>query len=219
MLLAVAVVALASCGGDGPPTDVIAAGQVDVGHVQLPPGWDSVSDGEVTPVTDSAGGESAAPTTADTIPLEKKDPQSAFFEATGKFSQCLTDNGVKFIGGPDASNPSSPTNDPNYLKALGTCAAQSNIVQAMNDAQAAQAAQTSEEIEKSNKGYLAWRECMIGRGWEIPEPTPDSEGRLFSMTGGGGGAQIKPPPGKDILSSSDTSDCANEAAEKTGAGG
>jgi hypothetical protein len=224
VLAAAALAALAACGGDRPPTEVIAAGQVDVRHVQLPPGWDSVSDGvdETDPGDAGTAGSASASgqATADTIPLEKEDPSSAFFTATGKFMQCLTDNGVEFIGAPDQSNPSSPTNDPNYLKALGTCAAQSNIVQAMNDAQAAQAEQTPEEIQKSNEGFLVWRDCMIGKGWEIPEPTPDSEGRLFSMTGGGGGGmQITPPPGKDLLTSSDTRDCASESAETTGAGG
>lgn len=221
------VVGLGACGGQGTTTEVIAAGQVDVHDVQIPAGWKSAAQGAARPDSGpSSSGASAAaggPTTTastDTIPLAKEDPSSAFFTATGKFSQCLKDNGVKFIGAPDASNPSSPSNDPNYLKTLTTCAAQSNIVQAMKDNQAAQAAQTPEQIQKSNEGFLIWRDCMIAKGWDIAKPVPDKEGRLFNVGGSGGsGLQIKPPPGKDILTSTDTGDCASEAQKKTGAGG
>ena len=48
---------------------------------------------------------------------------------------------------------------------------------------------------------------MIGRGWKIAEPVPDEKGRLFSF-GASTGNQIEAPPGKDILSSSDTQECA-----------
>jgi hypothetical protein len=211
--LALAVAGLAACSGSGGgETRVIAAGQVDVRDVQPPPGWKATAGGGARP--DPGASET-------TIPLAKEDSSSAFLNATQKFQQCLTNNGVKFVGAPDASNPSSPANDPNYVKSLSTCAAQSNIVQAMKDQQAAQATQTPEQIQKSNEGYLAWRDCMIAKGWDIPKPTPDGQGRLFSMSGGGGGggAQIKAPPGKDLLTSTDTRDCAAEASKKTGAGG
>ena len=219
--------ALSACGGQGTKTEVIAAGQVDVQDVQIPAGWKSAASGAARSDSGAtasgvsgAGGASTTSASTDTIPLAKEDPSSAFFTATGKFSQCLKDNGVKFIGAPDASNPASPVNDPNYLKTLTTCAAQSNIVQAMKDNQAAQAAQTSEQIQKSNEGFLVWRDCMIGKGWDIAKPTPDKEGRLFNVGGSGGsGLQIKAPPGKDILSSTDTSVCASEAQKQTGAGG
>ena len=42
------------------------------------------------------------------------------------------------------------------------------------------------QIKVQNKGYLTWRDCMIGRGWGIPEPKPDSKGRLFSFSTSGG---------------------------------
>ena len=81
---------------------------------------------------------------------------------------------------------------------------------------------TPAQIKLQNKGYLEWRKCMIGRGWGIPEPKPDSKGRLFSFStsgGGGGGASaataFTPPPGEDIVTSSDVQECASEAA-KTG---
>lgn len=203
--------ALPGCGGGGGDDDprVLAAGQVDVA-VKLPPGYKMVN-GTVVPPSDGAGGGGAGNTASvtTTIPLDQdQDPTTALFDALATFRSCLDGLGVKFIGGPDASNPDSPTNDPDYLKALGTCAARSNIVQALQSAQSANDNLTPEEIKQRNKAYLKWRTCMIGRGWKIAEPVPDEKGRLFSF-GSGGGAQIEAPPGKDILSSNDTSECAD----------
>ena len=126
---------------------------------------------------------------------------------------------MKFIGVPNASNPNSPANDPDYMKALSTCAAKSNIVQALKDQQTAQDNLTPAQIKVQNKGYLQWRDCMIGRGWGIPEPKPDSKGRLFSFGGGGGGGGapgggFTAPPGQDITSSPDVSACASQAQKK-----
>jgi hypothetical protein len=203
--------------------NVISAGQVDL---QLPPGWKVTKDGKgaIRPAGDAAGvsgtgaaGASGA-VTGDTIPLAKEDPTTKFFKAINVFQSCLKDAGVKFIGAPDKSNPNSPTNDPAYLKSLSTCAAQSNIVQALKDQQAAQDNLTPDQIKQQNKGYLAWRDCMIGRGWGIPEPKPDSKGRLFSFGGGGGSGgsapAFTPPAGQDLLSSPDLQACATEAQKK-----
>jgi hypothetical protein len=223
LVLALGVVA---CGDETQQrADVISAGQVDI---KLPPGWKVTAQGVERPAPagpaagggSSAAGAAADTATGETVPLAKEDPTTAFFSATSKFQACLKNSGTKFIGAPDAKNPSSPANDPNYVKALSTCAAHSNIVQALKDQSAAQAAQTPEQIQKSNEGFLAWRDCMIAKGWDIPKPTPDSQGRLFNLGGGGGaGVQIKAPPGKDLMTSSDTRDCATEAQTKTGAGG
>jgi hypothetical protein len=209
-------------------TDIIRAGQVDI---QLPPGWTVTRHGLSAPATTApaavvtAGGAQAAgaPTTAptgSTIPLAKEDPTTAFFQATSDFSSCLKGLGVKFIGAPDPKNPNSPANDPGYLKNLTTCAAQSHIVQALKDFQTAQNNQTPDQIKQSNAGYLKWRDCMVGRGWQIPQPKPDAQGRLFSISGsGGGGPQLTPPPGQDIFNSSDIRECAAQAQQQTGAGG
>ncbi len=127
---------------------------------------------------------------------------------------------MKFIGVPDASHPNSPANNPDYIKALSTCAAKSNIVQALKDQQAAQDALTPAQIQTQNKAYLKWRDCMIGRGWGIPKPKPDAKGRLFSFGAGGGGSvpNFTPPPGQDLLSSSDLSQCAAQSQSATGSG-
>ena len=117
------------------------------------------------------------------MPLAKQSSLTQFFTAISTFQSCLQGLGVTFIGIPDASNPNSPANDPTYIKNLTTCAAQSNILNALKAASTAQDNLTPAQIALENRAYLKWRTCMIGRGWGIPTPTPDSKGRLFSFGG------------------------------------
>jgi hypothetical protein len=222
----------AGCGSSAKQSSgpqVISAGQIDI---QLPDGWKVTKDGKgaIRPVTDpatagsptagasGASGASGATgdTTSDTIPLATEDPTTALFKAVRTFQSCLSGLGVKFIGAPNQSDANSPTNDPNYIKSLTTCAAKSNILAALKNQQSYSDSLTPAQIEQQNKGYLVWRDCMIGRGWGIPEPQPDEKGRLFSFSGAqnGQGPNFKPPPGQDILSSSDVSECASEAQQK-----
>jgi hypothetical protein len=204
--------------------NIISAGQADI---QLPPGWTVTKDGKgaIRPASDSASAGSATgangatgSATGNTIPLAKEDPTTKFFGAINVFQSCLKATGVKFIGAPDKSNPNSPSNDPNYIEGLSTCAAKSNIVQALKDQQTAQDNLTPAQIKTQNQGYLAWRDCMIGRGWGIPEPKPDSKGRLFSFGGGSGTSApaFTPPPGQNILTTNDTQECATETQKKFG---
>jgi hypothetical protein len=159
--------------------------------------------------------------TGDAVPLAKEDPTTKFFKALTVFQTCLKGLGVKFIGVPSASDPNSPANNPDYIKALSTCAAKSNIVQALKDQQAAQDNLTPAQIELQNKAYLVWRDCMIGRGWGIPEPKPDAKGRLFSFGTGGNAPtpNFQPPAGQDLLSSKDLTNCASEAQRQATSGG
>ena len=101
---------LVACATSSPrATGVISAGQVDI---QLPPGWKVTSQGvqrpalaDTTPsnaTVPSRGPVSSGGPETTAIPLAKEDPMTAFFAATTKFSQCLKNNGVKFIGVPDA---------------------------------------------------------------------------------------------------------------------
>ena len=214
--VALAVLALApACGSHSKTTDIVEAGQLDI---KLPPGW-KVENGKAVrqagseaAAKSSSSGASGASGSSDTIPLAQDDPQTKFFKATGQFQNCLKANGTKFIGAPDQSKPDSPANNPDYIKSLTTCAAQSKIVQALQEMQAAQDKLTPEQIQEQNKQYLKWRTCMIGKGWDIAQPTPDAKGRLFSFGGGSNAAsQIKPPPGKDLFSSGDIQDCASQA--------
>jgi hypothetical protein len=235
-LFAAFALLLSACGGsDTTDPRVLPAGQVDI---KLPPGFKVVNNKVIAPrdtsantsatttPTSSATGTGApganvsvTPTTAkSSIPLSNKNSSTSdLLGAMGKFQTCLKDTGVKFIGAPDAKNPSSPTNDPNYIKGLSTCAARSNIVQALKAQQSSENNLTPAEIKTRNKGFLKWRSCMISRGWKISVPTPDSQGRLFSFGGGGGnGPKITAPAGKDILNSSDTQQCASVAQKATG---
>ncbi len=229
-----AVMLLAGCGGGSSDPRVIDAGQVDI---QLPQGYKVVQDKIVAPPTSkpapttapaATGAAGSVPPgavpptgattpTASTIPLDNKtDPTTDLFAAFGKFRSCLDQLGVKFLGAPDASNPNSPTNDPTYLKNLSTCAARSNIVQALQASTAANDNLTAAQIEQRNKGYLKWRTCMINRGWKIPTPTPDAQGRLFSFgTTGASSVQLQPPAGKDLFSSDDIQQCATKVQKST----
>jgi hypothetical protein len=222
--LVVLVLGVSGCGGSSKPSssNVISAGQVDI---QLPPGWKVTKNGAVRPPSSAAVANSPASPGATTasggaVPLAKEDPTTKFFTALNVFSTCLRGLGVKFIGIPDSSKPNSPANNPDYIKALSTCAAKSNIVQALKDQQTAQDNLTPAQVELQNKGYLKWRDCMIARGWGIPKPKPDAKGRLFSFGAGGGGSvpNFTPPPGQDILSSSDVTQCATEAQRNVGTG-
>ena len=211
----VAALGAAACGSSASSDpQVLHAGQVDI---RLPDGWKVSEHGAVRPggSAPSASGKTAtgqASGSNDTVPLAKVDPTTSFFQATAKFRDCLKELGTSFIGAPDASNPSSPSNDPAYIKDLSTCAAKSGIVQALQDMQKSQDAMTPAQVEKQNKQYLKWRTCMIGRGWKIGQPTPDAKGRLFSF-GGGKTPDITPPAGKSILGDKDMQTCAEKAAK------
>jgi hypothetical protein len=216
-------VAACSSGSANDPT-VIKAGQL---NIKLPAGYQFVHGKIVTPAASgSANGGIGAATpgtgnatattagTGTTIPVTGggQDSTTALFAALGKFRGCLDTLGVKFVGAPDQTNPNSPTNDPGYIKGLTTCAARSNIVQALQTAQSANDSLTPAQIKVRNKQYLKWRTCMINRGWGIPEPTPDSQGRLFSFSSSGSNTQLVPPPGKSALDSVDITQCAAKSA-------
>ena len=191
----VVAMAAASCG----TSSTSPSGPAVIASGQLPPS---------AVLTGGTGGADGAGSTGTTIPLAKQDPTTALFTSIGVFQSCLKGLGVTFAGAPSASNPNSPTNSPSYIKSLTTCAAQSNIVQALKAEQTAQDDLTPKQVANENKIYLKWRICMIGRGWGVPVPKPDAKGALFSFgTTGGGGPQLTPPPGQSLLSSPDVQAC------------
>ena len=189
--------ALATGCGSSPNTQS-ASGSAVIASGQLPP--------HAVLVGGQKGANGAA--TGTTIPLAKQDPTTALFTAIGVFQSCLKGLGVTFAGAPNPNNPNSPTNNPSYLKSLTTCAAQSNIIQALKSEQTAQDNLTPKQVAAENKIYLKWRKCMISRGRGVPEPKPDAKGALFSFgSGGSGGPSMTPPPGQSILSSPDIEAC------------
>lgn len=196
VLLAVGALA-AGCGGGAAGTvTYLAAGQVP--RADLP----------------HLGADRQVISSADTIPLAKENTTTALFASIGEFQSCLKVKGVTFIGAPTQGDPSSPTNNPSYVKALATCAAESKILQALTAEQTAQEDLTPAQVKKENQLYLKWRTCMIARGWGIPEPKPNTKGLLFSFGASSGVPQFKPPPGQSLLSSSDLQDCAAKAEEE-----
>jgi hypothetical protein len=224
---------LASCGGggsDGEPR-VLEAGQVDA---ELPAGYQveaakiakprearvETSDTETAAANASASpsvpgqGDAGSPTTATTaVPIKKSGNATAdLLDASRKFGACLRDEHVEWIGRPDPTNPQSPTNDPDYIEALTTCAARSNIIQALQAAEAEQDSLTPKQIKQQNEGYLFWRECMVKRGWKIEKPTPDSKGRLFAFNENTNPPE--PPPGKNFFNSKDQDECAAKAVRQ-----
>ena len=175
-----------------------------------------ISTGQLPPSQVAALGTKGKPgdATAATIPLAKQDPTTALFTAVGVFQSCLSGLGVTFIGAPNPADPSSPANNPSYIKNLVTCATKSDIIQALKAEQSAQDNLTPSQVESENKAYLRWRTCMIGRGWQIPKPTPNAKGLLFSFGGTSGGSSgFVPPPGQSLFSSSDLQQCATLAQE------
>jgi hypothetical protein len=231
-LVAVASVALfaAACGGgsDSDPR-VLEAGQVDI---KLPAGYKvegqriieprdvstapaptaAAASTDGTPQNAAPGNQTTPTTAAGAVPIKKSgNATQDLLKSFGKFRDCLNDLKVKFIGAPDPNNPQSPTNDPDYLESLSTCAARSNIVQALTAAQAEQDTLSPKEIKQRNESYLKWRDCMIERGWNIPKPTPDEKGRLFAFGTNSSGPQIEPPPGKDLFNSKDIAKCSTTA--------
>jgi hypothetical protein len=172
-----------------------------------------VASGQLPPsAIPSVSGKSGHGLTATTVPLAAANPTTSLFTALGIFQACLSGLGTPFMGVPSAGSPNSPADNPSYIKNLQTCAAKSNILQALKTEQSAQDNLTLAQVKKENQDYLRWRTCMIGRGWGIPAPTPNSKGLLFSFGGSSGGSSgFKPPPGQNILSSSDLQACAAKA--------
>jgi hypothetical protein len=201
--LTLAAVAMAGCGATPSATPTtLTAGQIPKSEVP-----------------DIGHGAQAAAGVSDTIPLAKQNPTTALFSAIGVFQSCLQGLGVTFVGVPNPKNPNSPANNPQYIKDLVTCAAKSNILNALKAAQSAQNNLTLKQIQKENKQYLAWRKCMIARGWGIPKPTPNAKGLLFSFGGTGGSTpNFKPPPGQSLFNSPDLQACANQVAATSGGG-
>jgi len=118
----------------------------------------------------------------DAIPLDQSsDPVSELFTAFDDFQSCMERVGREFIGIPDPEVPE--TVDPEYIADLQTCAAESGILEAQSNLEAASAERTLEEIEQWNVAILFFADCLRGRGWEVTEPVQDEFGSL--QLGGG----------------------------------
>jgi len=199
------LVLVGACGGGGSEeagTVLRTQGEIAVDDSAVATDPPSSDDGTNEEQTDGA--------TTTTLPQEELTAGEEFFLAVEEFSSCLDADGFTFIGVPDAAlGADDPVNQPAYLEALGACAARSQILEKIQAADAERAELSPAEIEESNRTYLIFRDCMVGRGWKIPEPTPDETGLLFA--GYQAAASWQPPPGEAIADSDDVDECAEQA--------
>ncbi|MEL0000013.1 MAG: hypothetical protein VW623_07875, partial [Acidimicrobiaceae bacterium] len=100
------------------------------------------------------------------------------------------------------------------IDALVACAARSQIQERLAEADAATADLTAEEVENQNRQFIAFRDCMVGRGWGIPEPVPNEQGLLFG--GFASTASWVAPPGESLTTSDDLGECQSEAGASAG---
>ncbi|MEM8706350.1 MAG: hypothetical protein AAGE98_07830 [Actinomycetota bacterium] len=228
LITALALLATACGGGDGDD----ASGEVTLrsaGDVQVDES-DLASTTTTTEAVAAAGGageaEDVESTTDDaepaetttTLPQEELSEGEALFQAIGVFQSCLDADGFEFIGipGQASTDPDAPVNQQPYIDALIACAARSQIQERLADADAAQQDLSPEEVEEQNRQYLEFRDCMIGRGWDIPDPVPNEVGLLFP--GFGAAAAWSGPPGEDIATTDDVGECTAQADIQLGDG-
>jgi hypothetical protein len=137
-------------------------------------------DGPATTTTSTTTTTTAEPV-KETIPLaeEKVPPGIQMMDALEEFNGCLDEEGVEFIGRPDATlGEGALVNQPAYIKALTLCAARSGIINAMQEFQTSRAGRTPEKIREDNEQFIALTGCLRSRGWTVSDPMPNADGSL-----------------------------------------
>ena len=110
---------------------------------------------------------------------EKVPPGIQMMDALEEFNGCLADEGVEFIGPPNADlGPGDPVNQPAYIEALTLCAGRSGIVTAMQEFQTSRVGRSPEKIREDNEQFIALTECLRRQGWTLSDPMPDADGSL-----------------------------------------
>lgn len=138
-------------------------------------------DDEDGPATTTTSTTTTAEPVKETIPLaeEKVPPGIQMMDALEEFNGCLDEEGVEFIGRPDATlGEGALVNQPAYIKALTLCAARSGIISAMQEFQTSRAGRTPEKIREDNEQFIALTGCLRSRGWTVSDPMPDADGSL-----------------------------------------
>jgi hypothetical protein len=221
----------AACGGGGDG----ATGTADVQGDQVVIDPDAVADArESLEETDEAeeltideadpdaladGGDEDGDATADegediAVAEAEEDELDGLLNSLTQFNTCLADDGFEFIGAPGFGDGGPEDFDDAYLAALGACAAESDILAASEGFASAQADLTPEEIEQNNLGLPAFRDCMIGLGWEVGELVPDERGAL-TFAGDDGDFGLTPPDGGGLadFDTGDIDQCRTEAEQ------
>lgn len=138
-------------------------------------------DYEDGPGTTTTSTTTTAEPVKETIPLaeEKVPPGIQMMDALEEFNGCLDEEGVEFIGRPDATlGEGALVNQPAYIKALTLCAARSGIISAMQEFQTSRAGRTPEKIREDNEQFIALTGCLRSRGWTVSDPMPNADGSL-----------------------------------------
>ena len=138
-------------------------------------------DDEDGPATTTTSTTTTAEPVKETIPLaeEKVPPGIQMMDALEEFNGCLDEEGVEFIGRPDATlGEGEPVNQPAYIEALTLCAARSGIVSAMQEFQTSRTGRTPEKIREDNEQFIAMAGCLRSKGWTVSDPMPDADGSL-----------------------------------------
>ena len=141
----------------------------------------------------------------ETIPLAEEEVPAGLkmMDALEEFNNCLAEEGVEFIGPPNTDlGPDDPVNQPEYIQALTLCAAQSGIVDAMQEFQSSRVGRTPEQIREDNEQFIELADCLRGKGWTVSDPIPDADGSL------GPGEDFSGPDGD--LAIGDIRDCISE---------
>lgn len=219
LLVTLAAIAV-SCGGSSDAADSdgvvirdISVDTVDGSDITADEPADDSSSTTDEPAGDEEGGDgdSEPAETTTTLPqAEELTPQQELFQAIEVFQSCMDAEGISFIGVPDPSlGDDAPQNQQAYIDTLILCATRSDIQNKIAAANAAQADLTPEEVEEQNRSFLAVRECLVGRGWIIPEPVPNENGLLFG--GIQQSQQWEPPAGETLIDSDDIAECVADA--------
>ena len=165
--------------GDGAEDTYADGGDTDEDVPQEAP-TESASTDETPATTTTTTTTTVAPV-KDTIPLaeEKAPPGIQMMNALEEFNGCLEEEGVEFIGRPDATlGDGALVNQPAYVQALTLCAARSGIIDAMQEFQMSRVDRTPETIREDNEQFIALTGCLRSKGWTISDPMPDADGSL-----------------------------------------
>ncbi len=192
-MLAVFVLVAAACGGgdDSSEGPLIISADDDT-LIELPDSDEVVElDDAAEPAEEDSDSEDAAEGSEesstdadeapdDTIPLAEEDGGAvALLDKLAEFNACLAREGHEFMGIPGQDpDPAAPSNQPAYLDALIKCNTETGIQQAFQESQAADANLTPEEIEERNEAFVVVVDCLRGKGWDIEDPVPNSDGLL-----------------------------------------
>ena len=164
-----------------PTTIAVASDGTTASETSVQTASETSVDTDDVAVSSSTSTTTTAEPVKETIPLaeEKVPPGIQMMDALEEFNGCLADEGVEFIGPPNADlGTGDPVNQPAYIEALTLCAGRSGIVNAMQEFQNSRVGRSTEQIREDNEQFIALTECLRRKGWTVSDPMPDADGSL-----------------------------------------